>query len=271
MRENRGEINAVTMFFMVLLHVGAIAALFVFSWTRLLACLAVWYVSASLGIGVCFHRLLTHRGFKTYRWVEYLLTIFGCLALQGGPIWWVMKHRKHHQFAEEVGLDPHTPLEGGFWAHMGWLMYKDIDGPHVARKYAKDLLADPVQRFLDKWHWLPLVAIGAVLLAVGGLPLVLWGACVPVVISWHSTWLVNSATHMWGSRRFETRDNSRNNWWVALLTFGEGWHNDHHYDPRAARHGYRWYEIDVNWYNIAALRLLGLVWDPVKPKALKAA
>jgi stearoyl-CoA desaturase (delta-9 desaturase) len=239
-------------------HIGAVAALFMFTWTGLLACGLVWLI-AGLGVGSGFHRLLTHRGYKTPKWLEYLFTICGALALQGGPIWWVARHRVHHKFTEIQGLDPHTPRDGRFWSHMGWLMYKDTaEEKKSVRLYAPELLRDKFHRWLQRLHVLPFAIVGGVLFLLGGWPLALWATCVPITIGWHSTWLVNSATHLWGSRRFATTDDSRNNWWVALLTFGEGWHNNHHAHPTSARHGLAWYELDITWLQIRALQLIGI-------------
>jgi sn-1 stearoyl-lipid 9-desaturase len=131
--------------------------------------------------------------------------------------------------------------------------------------FVPDLRRNNFHSWISRWHWLPLVGLTLVLFAIGGFPLVMWGICLRTVIGLHATWLVNSATHMWGSRRFATRDDSRNSFWVAALTFGEGWHNNHHSNPQSARHGLAWYEIDLNWYGISVLRLFGLAWDIKKP------
>lgn len=257
------KLNWVTAPAVALFHFGFVAALFYFNWQRLLLAGVVWTVGGSLGIGVCFHRLLTHRGYKTPKWVEYMLTLCGCLTLQGGPIWWVAWHRIHHRFTEKPGKDPHTPLDGKFWSHMGWLIYKnpELHDRFILQQWGTDLCKDPVHVVINRISWVPLTFLGIVLFSFGGFPAVLWGAVVPVVVGWHGTWLVNSATHIWGSRAFETQDNSRNNWWVALLSFGEGWHNNHHHNPVSARHGIRWFQFDQNWYIIRLMRLVGLAWD----------
>jgi fatty-acid desaturase len=259
-----------TTIFLVLLHIGAVAALFFFTWKALLTCMFLWWVSGSLGIGMCYHRLLTHRGYRTPKWMEYFLTICGTLALEGGPIPWVATHRVHHQNSDKEG-DPHSPRDGGLWAHVGWV----ITGKAMHNEtttllcYVPDLRNDGFHRWISKWHWVPLASLTVPLYFWGGWPCVLWSICLRTVVGHHATWLVNSATHMWGSRRFATSDDSRNSFWVAILTFGEGWHNNHHGQPQSARHGLAWYEIDVNWYGIAALRLLGLAWD-VKAPSLNA-
>ena len=255
-------INWITVVFMTIYHLGAVAAFFYIDRGALLAAAVLWWISGMLGIGMGYHRLLTHRGYKTPKWVEYALTTCGALALEGGPIFWVATHRIHHQFSDKEG-DPHTPREGTLWAHMGWVftgraMHHDTE---ILKRYVPDLARDRFHVALTAWHWLPQVVVGVGLLLAGGLPYVLWGVCARTVFGLHCTWLVNSATHLWGSRRFRTRDDSTNNWWVALLSFGEGWHNNHHAHPVSARHGLAWYEIDVNWYGIKALQAAGLAWD----------
>jgi stearoyl-CoA desaturase (delta-9 desaturase) len=214
-----------------------------------------------------YHRLLTHRGFKCPKWVEYFLTVCATLALEGGPIFWVATHRVHHQITDKPG-DPHSPRDGGFWAHMGWI----LTGKTFHNKstellaYVPDLRKDKFHLWISEYHWVPITALGVILLIVGGWKFVLWGIFFRTVFLLHSTWFVNSATHMWGSKRFATDDDSRNLWWVAWLSFGEGWHNNHHAHPQSARHGLAWYELDVNWYGIKAFQALGLIWDVKLPK-----
>ena len=228
----------VTTLFMIAFHVGAIAALFFFTWKGVALAVLFWWVAGSLGIGMGYHRLLTHRGYKTPKWVEYILTVCGTLALEGGPIAWVATHRVHHQNTDKEG-DPHSPQDGGLWAHMGWIM----TGKAMHNKadellpYVPDLRKDRFHVWISKWHWVPMgfVALGMFLL--GGWSCLLWGFFFRTVFGLHSTWLVNSATHMWGSQRFLTGDTSTNSFWVAMLTFGEGWHNNHHAAPQVARHG----------------------------------
>jgi fatty-acid desaturase len=261
-RKYQQGVNWITAIAMSAFHVGAVAALFYIDAGAILAAVVLWMVAGMLGIGMGYHRLLTHRGYKTPRSVEYFLTLCGTLALEGGPIFWVATHRIHHQKSDQEG-DPHTPREGTYWAHMGWILLGD--GLHhdasVLNRYVPDLSRDAFHRWLSKWHWLSNVVVGLALLAFGGISYVLWGIFFRTTWGLHSTWLVNSATHLWGSRRFKTRDDSTNNWWVALLTFGEGWHNNHHAHPTSARHGLAWYELDLNWIGINILRALGLAWD----------
>jgi stearoyl-CoA desaturase (delta-9 desaturase) len=255
------------MFVMVVFHIGAIAALFFFSWKAAALALFLWWVSGSLGIGMGYHRLLTHRGFKTYKWVEYFLTTCATLALEGGPAFWVAVHRVHHQNTDKEG-DPHSPMDGGFWAHMGWIVTGRAmhHGSNDLLPYIPDLRKDKFQMWISEWHWVPITVLAIAILLIGGWKMVLWGIFLRTTLGLHATWLVNSATHMWGSQRFLTDDTSTNSMWVALLTFGEGWHNNHHAHPQLARHGLRWYEIDFNWYGIWALKTLGLAWDIKLPK-----
>jgi fatty-acid desaturase len=264
-------LNWTTTFFMLAFHVGAIAALFMFSWKNLGIAIFLWWLTGSMGIGMCYHRLLTHRGYKTPRWLEYWMAICGTMALEGGPIAWVATHRIHHQNTDKEG-DPHSPNDGGLWAHMGWIITGQAMHQNTAEllPYVPDLRKQKFYMWISKYHWTPLIGLGAILFAVGGWSCVLWGVFLRTVVGLHATWLVNSATHMWGSRRFLTSDTSTNSFWVAILTFGEGWHNNHHAAPQAARHGLTWYEIDVNWYGISALKALGLAWDIKLPKPQSA-
>ena len=253
------RINWITSIALILFHLGAVAALFMFSWKAFIITAVLYWMAIGFGIGMGYHRLHTHRSYKVPKFIEYFFAICGTLTLEGGPIFWVATHRVHHQNSDQAG-DPHTPHDGGFWAHMGWIVFGDRkhNDTKLMSRYAPDLAADKFYLWLNTYHYVPLVALGLILLATGGVSLLLWGVCVRVVVGLHATWLVNSATHMWGNRRFATRDDSRNSWWVALLTFGEGWHNNHHAHPTSARHGLAWYELDITWMQIRALQLLGI-------------
>ena len=266
-RRHQQGINWITTVAMVGFHAGALAALLFIDYGAMLTALVLYIVAGMFGIGMCYHRLLTHRAYKTPRLLEYVLTWCATLALEGGSIFWVATHRIHHQHSDRDG-DPHTPREGTWWAHMGWIMMGA--GMHhdasVLARYAPDLARDPVHVALSKWHWTSNIVVGLGLLALGGIPYVLWGIFFRTTAGLHSTWLVNSATHKWGSRRFTTTDDSTNNWWVALLTFGEGWHNNHHAYPTSARHGLAWYEVDLNWIGIRTLEMFGLAWDVKLPR-----
>ena len=261
------NINWVTSFFMAAFHIGAIAALFFFSWKALFLAIGLWWISGSLGIGMGYHRLLTHRGYRTPTWVEYFLTFCGTLTLEGGPIFWVATHRIHHRFTDHEG-DPHSPRDGKWWAHMGWIligksMHHDTT---TLTHYVPDLAKDRFHVWITKYHYLPMTALSLLLLAIGGLQFLLWGIFLRTVVGLHATWLVNSATHIWGSRRFATRDDSTNNFLIALLTFGEGWHNNHHAQPRVAFHGLSWRQPDPTGWVILLFERLGLIWDVQRPK-----
>jgi len=254
------RLNWPTTIVMALFHLGALAALFTFTWRALAVAIFLYWMATGLGISMGYHRLLTHRSYKVPVALEYFFAVCGALTLEGGPIFWVATHRVHHQKSDQHG-DPHSPRDGAWWAHVGWLIFGEANhnNTRVMSKYAPDLARHRFYVWLNNYHWVPLVALGALLFAFGGLPIFLWGICLRVVVGLHATWLVNSATHMWGSRRFVTRDDSRNNWWVALLTFGEGWHNNHHAHPTSARHGLAWYEFDPSWILIKILNRLGIV------------
>lgn len=251
--------NWVTTIALVGFHLGAVAALFFWDWKAIATAAVLYWACIGGGIGMGYHRLHTHRSYKTPKFIDYFLAILGTMTLEGGPIFWVATHRIHHAKSDQPG-DPHSPRDGAFWAHMGWIIWGE--GKHndteSMGKFAPDLYKDPFMRTLNTWHWVPLTLSTVVLYFVGGLPFVLWGTFMRVTLGLHATWLVNSATHLWGSQRFDARDDSRNNWWVALLTFGEGWHNNHHALPSSARHGVAWYELDMTYWQIRLLGLLGL-------------
>ncbi|MBV9333130.1 MAG: fatty acid desaturase [Candidatus Eremiobacteraeota bacterium] len=244
-----------------LIHVGALAAFVpaLFRFSDLAVVAIVSYCTGALGVTLCYHRVLTHRSLRLRKPIEYCFALFGTLALQGDPIRWVAVHRKHHAHADHEG-DPHN-IELGFkWAHVDWLYRHNIAYPseeEIAR-YAPDLSADPFYRFLA-YAALPLqLALAVALFLAGGWAWVVWGVFVRLVFSYHSTWLVNSAAHMLGYRTYRTTDRSTNCWWVALLSFGEGWHNNHHAFPFSARHGLSWFEIDMTWWHVKLLAFLRL-------------
>jgi fatty-acid desaturase len=240
------------------LHLGAIAAFFFFSWSALAVAAILWVLGQNVGIAMSYHRQLTHRGFLTPKWVEYAMAVCATLALQGGPIYWVSVHRLHHQLTDREG-DPHSPRDGKWWSHMGWILYGTLRNRNtLLNRYAPDLARDRFYVLLSRYHWVPVTLVSIGLFLAGGWPWLLWGTFFRVTLGLHVTWLVNSATHIWGSRRFDTRDDSRNNWWVALLTGGEGWHNNHHAHPVSASHGMAWYEVDFNYWGIRLLGMLGL-------------
>ncbi|HXG53999.1 MAG TPA: fatty acid desaturase [Vicinamibacterales bacterium] len=262
MRYSLTSMHWLTAVIVVLLHLGAFWALFHVSWVNVAAALLLHWVVVGLGICVGYHRLLTHRGFKTSKAFEYFLVTCGTFALEGSPSAWVATHRMHHQFSDKDG-DPHSPREGGFWAHMGWILFGDRihNTAPMRTKYAPDLEGDRYYQWLNTWHWVPMTIVALVVWAAFGPGVAAWSMIARMVFGLHFCWFVNSAAHMWGTRRFETRDDSRNNWWVALLTFGEGWHNNHHAHPVSARHGLAWYELDIAWLTLRAFRAVGLVTD----------
>lgn len=261
------NINWVTAIALLLFHIGAIAALFYFSWKALAISAFLYWLCIGGGIGMGYHRLHTHRSYKVPKWLEYFLAVCGTMTLEGGPIFWVATHRIHHQRSDQEG-DPHSPLDGRWWSHIGWIVFGQSlhNDTRSLAKYAPDLSKDPFYRWLNTFHYVPLTILGVLLGIFGGFPLLLWGICMRVTVGLHATWLVNSASHLWGGRRFQTRDQSRNNWWVAILTFGEGWHNNHHAHPASARHGLAWYEFDLTWLQIRFLKAVGIARNLVVAK-----
>ncbi len=242
-----------------LIHLVALGAFFTFSWPAFWVFFILQWVTGGLGICLCYHRLLTHQSFRLWKPLEYLLAVFGCLAYQNGPIKWVAIHRLHHARSDQPN-DPHSPTKGFWWAHMGWLFAfnEELDLYDRYKAYAPDLAKDPVYRFLNATHGWYQPILGIILYLIGGWPFVLWGIFLRTVFMWHCTWLVNSAAHTWGYRVWATGDKSTNNWWVALLTYGEGWHNNHHAFLRSAAHGLAWWELDFTYFTIRALAALRL-------------
>ena len=269
-QQKSDQFNWVFFVTIALFHLFAVAAIvqsaFHWRWSSVVVFFAVWLVGQNVGIGMSYHRQLTHRGYVTPKWLEYVMAACGTMALQGGPLYWVAVHRMHHQYTDKPG-DPHSPRDGAWWSHMGWILNGSLHSDSkVLSRYAPDLAKDPVHQWLSKYHWVPVTTVGIGLLLGGaafggwacGFSWVLWGIFLRVTIGMHVTWLVNSATHMWGSQRFKGHDDSTNNWLIALITGGEGWHNNHHAHPVSARHGMTWYEIDFNYMGIQILKLLGL-------------
>jgi fatty-acid desaturase len=245
--------------FMIIFHLGALAALFMFSWKNVAAAAILYWMATGWGISLGYHRLHTHRSYVVPQWLEYFFAVCGSLTFEGGPISWVATHRVHHQNSDHDG-DPHSPRDGKWWSHIGWLILGESmhSNTRVMSKYAPDLAKHKFYVWLNNYHWVPSAILVPILFAIGGFSMVLWGLCFRVVFGLHATWLVNSATHLWGGRRFETRDDSRNNWWVAMISFGEGWHNNHHAHPTSARHGLAWYEFDPSWLTVKVMKYFGL-------------
>lgn len=249
------------------------------------------FVFGTIGINVYYHRFLTHKGFQCPKWLETSMAVLAICCFQETPARWVAVHRAHHEHSDEEP-DPHTPVRGFLWAHVGWLLVRPLQASRLElyRRYAKDVLRD---RFCKKLedpriylgiifaHWLLFFGAGAAiaLLAGGsggeafrfGASLLVWGVFARTVFVWHTTWSVNSVTHIWGYRNYETGENSRNNILIGYLTNGEGWHNNHHADPRSVRHGHRWWEFDLTYLTIRLLQRAGLAWRVTEPMVRPAA
>lgn len=259
-------------------HLLAIPALFTFSWQNVGALIIGNWIVGSLGVGLGWHRLLTHRGFKAPKWLEYILSIFATMSIQDSPDKWVATHRIHHAFTE-TDKDPHSTKFGFWWAQMGWIVWGTAQDHDAAtlKKYVPDLIKDRGHALISRFYYVPIILSATIFFTIGGWTMVVWGVFARVVVGWHTTWFVNSLSHIFGSRPFDTGDDSTNNWFVALLTFGEGWHNNHHMSPTSARHGLLWYQFDMNWIAICMLEKLGLatnirVFDTEKqPAELKQA
>ncbi len=258
-------VNWYNVIWMVGMNAAAISAFWHFSWVGLAIAVVMHWVTACLGVTLGYHRLLTHGSFVVSTPVKYFFSICGMLAAEGSPLFWVATHRKHHVLSDQEG-DPHTPNDGFWWSHMLWFKPKEGPGELEAllKRWAPDMYKDPVQRFFHKFFPVVPMIFGTMLYFGGeyffglGLSCLLWGLCLRMVVGYHSTWFVNSATHIWGYRNYETTDRSRNLWWVAFLSYGEGWHNNHHAHQRLARHGHKPWEIDITYMMIRVLKALGL-------------
>jgi len=262
-RKQRGRISWIPLIAISLFHVGALLAFIpaFFTW-KALATLVALQFAVAMGVTIGYHRLLTHRSFKTIKPIEYLLSWLGSLSLEGGPILWVATHRLHHQHSDK-DEDPHSPKHGFFWSHVLWCFKFDPEFDPFGKysRYAKDIARDRGHVWIERLAPLSQILVAVLLYLFGGWPCVVWGGFVRLVYVYHITWLVNSATHTWGYQTYKTGDESRNLWWVAFLAMGEGWHNNHHAFPSSARHGLRWWEFDISWFVIRTLALLRLTWD----------
>jgi stearoyl-CoA desaturase (delta-9 desaturase) len=285
---NSLRVNRSILASMIGFHLLALLACvpWLFSWSGLAWAVGGLYLFGTLGINIGYHRLLTHRGFACPRWLEHALSVLGACCYQGSPMSWVAIHRMHHQHSDEPG-DPHSPKASFFWSHMGWFLIYDpaIYNYATYDRYARDLFGDRFYKSLERplvWRklqlsqWTAFGGAGALIGAVStwslwgafqlGLSWLVWGVLVRTVAVWHITWSVNSVAHVWGYRTFDTHDHSRNNWLVGLISNGEGWHNNHHAEPRCAAHGQRWWELDISYATIRVWELLGLATDVVKPR-----
>jgi len=251
--------NALTIPYWAI-HLGAIAgiALLGFSWSGLLLAIACYLPRIFVVTGV-YHRYFSHRSYKTSRWFQLVLATLGTAVGQKGPLWWAAHHRVHHKLSDAPG-DLHSVVQQGFWwAHHGWILARDLEDTDLS--VIKDFAKYPELRWLNRWWMVPPLAIAVLTLALGGWWGLVWGFCVSQVLCWHGTFTINSLSHLWGRRRYATDDHSRNNLLLALITFGEGWHNNHHHYQVAARQGFFWWEIDVTYYGLKVLAALGLIWD----------
>lgn len=244
------------------MHALCLFAPFTFSWSALGVAASLYVVTGMLGITLSFHRNLSHRSFRLPKWLEYAFAYCGVQALQGNPVDWVSTHRYHHQYCD-TQRDPHSPVEGFWYSHMSWLFDTGavIERCGELGGNVQDLERQPFYRFLRQTYVVHPIALALLLYAAGGFPYLVWGMGVRIVWVYHITWLVNSACHVWGTQSWNTGDLSRNNWWVALLAFGEGWHNNHHAFEHSARHGLEWWQLDMTWWVVRALQALGLATD----------
>jgi fatty-acid desaturase len=264
------NVDWVTLVFLAGVHAGALAAPFFFSWAAAITAGVLYWATASIGICLGYHRYLSHRSFKLTKPAEFCVLSVSAIAGEGSPLAWSATHRLHHQKSDHTG-DPHSPFNGNWWSHILWLFVNRTPEQceTVFRKYAPELYDRPMVMFFERTYGRWLLATGLTLLgigyAVGGvfgaISFLTWTYCLRMVVAYHSTWFVNSATHLWGYRNYETRDQSRNLWWVAILAFGEGWHNNHHAHPSIAPSGHRWWEFDATWCVIKLLRFCGLAYD----------
>jgi fatty-acid desaturase len=264
------RLNGLTIGFFAVVHGLALLTPWFFSWKALGVTIFLHWLFGSIGICLGYHRLLSHRSLEVPQWFEYLLGIIGALALQGGPIFWVAGHRLHHAYTEDEEKDPYSAKRGFWWSHMLWMFYQrpEFFDSEQYKRYAPDLARDPVYCWLDRYHLLLQIPMGILLYALGGWSFVIYGMFLRAVLLWHSTWFINSVTHVWGYRTFDdVKDNSRNLWWAAIFTYGEGWHNNHHAFPNVAPAGWRWWEYDPTWWAIQVLRVVGLAKKVVLPPA----
>jgi stearoyl-CoA desaturase (delta-9 desaturase) len=265
------------------LHLGCLAAMWT-GWSATAIGVAVaLYALRMFAVTAFYHRYFSHKAFRTSRATQFIFALLAASAVQRGPLWWASQHRHHHVHADGEH-DAHSPYRHGFlWAHLGWFLSRENFA--TRRELVPDLAKFPELRFLDRFDVLVPAALALALygagewlafaspeLATDGAMLVVWGFCISTVVLYHATFTVNSLAHSVGSRRYASRDSSRNNWWLALLTFGEGWHNNHHHFPGAARQGFFWWEIDLTYFGLRLLAALGLVRDlrPV-PAAIRDA
>jgi stearoyl-CoA desaturase (delta-9 desaturase) len=229
----------------------------------LVLCAATFFVRMFVITGA-YHRYFSHRTFRTSRAMQFVFGLLGTMAVQKGPLWWASAHRLHHRYSDQEG-DPHSPREGFWHAHQGWIFAGEWDETRVDQ--VRDLVKYPELVWLNRWHFVApvLLAIGCYL--IGGLQGLVWGFVISTTLTWHTTYCINSLTHRMGKARYETGEDSRNSLILAILTLGEGWHNNHHYYQSSTRQGFFWWEIDVTYYILRGMQAVGLVWDIKEPPA----
>jgi stearoyl-CoA desaturase (delta-9 desaturase) len=249
----------------VLLHLALLSVFLVPVSAGALALCGAAYLLRMFGITAGYHRYFAHRAYKTSRVFQFVLAWLGCSALQKGPLWWAGHHREHHRHSD-TPKDPHSPAETSFWwSHVGWILSTEHD--ETPAEDVADWTRYPELRWLDSFHWVPGIIQAVVCWLLLGWSGLVWGFVVSTVLVYHGTFTINSLSHLFGSRRYETHDDSRNNFWLALITLGEGWHNNHHHYQSSANQGFFWWEIDISYCMLLVLRCSGLVWDLRKPGA----
>ncbi|WP_437722603.1 acyl-CoA desaturase [Sorangium sp. So ce861] len=243
----------------VAIHVGTVIAIVRGATWKLAALAAATYFIRMFAITAVYHRYFSHRSYKTSRGLQFLLALLGTTATQKGPLWWGGTHRVHHKYSD-TERDVHSPLRRGFWyAHLGWWLGREHE--ELDLKRIPDFAGFPELRWLDRYHVIGPLGMIALLFALGGYDAFLWGYVVSTCALMHGTFTINSLAHVFGSRRYATTDTSRNNFWLALITLGEGWHNNHHHYMSSANQGFFWWEIDVSFYILRGMEKLGLIWD----------
>jgi stearoyl-CoA desaturase (Delta-9 desaturase) len=256
---SRDRIDWLTSIPFFAIHAAALGVFFVrFHWVYPLVALGLYYLRM-FGITAGYHRYFAHRSYKTSRPVQFLLAFLGATSAQKGVLWWAAHHRDHHKYSDQPE-DIHSPVQRGFWwSHVGWILSPKNDRTKIER--IRDFAKYPELRWLNKYHLVPPTLLAVALFLIGGWPLLTWGFFLSTVVLWHGTFTINSLSHVFGRRRYQTTDDSRNNWLLALITCGEGWHNNHHFYMSTANQGFFWWEIDLSYYALKMMSWVGLVWD----------
>jgi stearoyl-CoA desaturase (Delta-9 desaturase) len=254
---NGARIGLISSLPFALFHLAALSVLFVqFKWSYVLACVLCYEIRMFF-VTAGYHRYFSHRSFKTSRWFQFVIAFLAMSSSQKGVLWWAAHHRHHHRYSDQEE-DLHSPTLFGFWwSHVGWILSDQYNETRF--DYIGDFAKYPELRWLDKYYLVPVSTLGVAMFLIGGWGLFAWGFCLSTVLLWHGTFTINSLSHIFGNRRFPTTDTSKNNWLLALVTLGEGWHNNHHYYMASARQGFYWWEVDVTYYGLKALSWLGFV------------